>query len=108
MRCSRQSLDLVRMVPFLLRLNRPCEGAFEIITTMSAIPKVPSPVRSCPFCGVATEVPHESQQGCIAALQSEIGRMRGILSTLKPAAVCRVDAGMEDDHAPAKLRVALD
>jgi hypothetical protein len=75
---------------------------------MSVMRKVPSPVRSCPFCGVATEVPHETQEACIAALQSEIGRVRGILSTLKPAAVCRVDAGTEDDHPPAKLRVVLD
>ena len=41
------------------------------------------PVRVCPFCGMATEVPHESQEGCIEALQTEIARMRGILQYVK-------------------------
>lgn len=73
---------------------------------MSVVPKVPA-VRSCPFCGVATEVPHETQAGCIAALQGEIGRMRGILSTLKPAGVLP-SADADDPQVPAKLRVMLD
>ena len=34
----------------------------------------------CPFCGVATEVPHRSQEACIEALQSEIQRTRAILT----------------------------
>ena len=34
----------------------------------------------CPFCGVVTDVPHETQQGCIDALQLEISRVRGILA----------------------------
>lgn len=33
----------------------------------------------CPFCGMATDVPHESQEGCIAALHAEIARTRQIL-----------------------------
>lgn len=33
----------------------------------------------CPFCGVVGELPHETQQGCIEALQSEIKRTREIL-----------------------------
>jgi hypothetical protein len=33
----------------------------------------------CPFCGIATDEPHETQQACIDALQSEIARTRGIL-----------------------------
>lgn len=36
-------------------------------------------VTSCPFCGVATEVAHETQEGCIAALQEEIARVRNLL-----------------------------
>lgn len=47
--------------------------------------RVPLGGRVCPFCGVATDVPHETQAGCIAALHDEIGRMRGILAHLKPA-----------------------
>jgi hypothetical protein len=33
----------------------------------------------CPFCGVVTETPHESQQGCLAALAEEIARLRAVL-----------------------------
>ena len=33
----------------------------------------------CPFCGVATDVPHETQAGCIGALQAEIDRTRRVL-----------------------------
>lgn len=38
----------------------------------------------CPFCGVETEVPHETQQTCIHALQAEIGRMRSLLDHSRP------------------------
>ena len=34
---------------------------------------------NCPFCGVATDIPHETQDGCIQALHAEIARMRAIL-----------------------------
>lgn len=34
---------------------------------------------NCPFCGVATEVRHETQQACIGALHAEIARTRRIL-----------------------------
>jgi hypothetical protein len=40
-------------------------------------------LRACPFCGVATEVPHETQEGCIEALHEEIGRMRAILQHVR-------------------------
>ena len=39
---------------------------------------------SCPFCGTATDVPHETQQGCIEALQREIARVRDILEHSTP------------------------
>ena len=41
------------------------------------------PARACPFCGIVTDVPHETQEGCIEALQAEIARMRGILQHVK-------------------------
>ena len=45
----------------------------------------------CPFCGVVSDAPHETQQACIEALQSEIARTRKILETvtepLPPAAI---------------------
>jgi hypothetical protein len=45
----------------------------------------------CPFCGVMTDSPHETQQACIEALQSEIARTRRVLQNvtepLPPAAL---------------------
>ena len=72
---------------------------------MIALPKVPA-LNPCPFCGVIAEAPHETQEGCIAALNTEIGRMRGLLAHLKPAGVVRVDEQAEP--SPAVIRLALD
>lgn len=36
----------------------------------------------CPFCGMATAVPHETQEGCIRALNAEIVRTRQILESV--------------------------
>jgi hypothetical protein len=38
---------------------------------------------TCPFCGVATDVPHETQELCIAAMHAEIARVKGILQHVK-------------------------
>ena len=73
---------------------------------MSALPKVPT-LTPCPFCGVLAGVPHETQEGCIAALNTEITQMRGLLATLKPAAVART-ADDQNDALPAAIRLALD
>jgi hypothetical protein len=71
---------------------------------MSGLPKAP-PVRACPFCGVATDVPHETQAGCINALHEEIGRMRGILDALKPAGARELrDTGHQD---PSSVRLVV-
>jgi hypothetical protein len=56
---------------------------------------------------VATPVPHETQAGCIAALHSEIGRVRDILSTLKPAGADPL-ADAHGDAAPASIRLSID
>lgn len=40
--------------------------------------------RECPFCGVAVNVPHETQEVCIEALHVEIARMRDVLGHLRP------------------------
>ena len=37
----------------------------------------------CPSCGVVSDVPHETQQVCIDALQREIARTRRILERTK-------------------------
>ena len=36
---------------------------------------------TCPFCGMMTEVPHDTQEACIHALQEEVARVRGILDS---------------------------
>jgi hypothetical protein len=51
----------------------------------------------CPFCGVVTETPHESQQGCLAALAAEITRMRAVLDHVQSA---KVPSPPEDDGQP--------
>jgi hypothetical protein len=40
-------------------------------------------VNPCPFCGVVADVPHETQEGCIQALHTEIARMREILEQVR-------------------------
>jgi hypothetical protein len=40
----------------------------------------------CPFCGVATDSPHETQGACIEALQAEISRVRKIVGRFKEEA----------------------
>jgi hypothetical protein len=37
----------------------------------------------CPFCGLATNSPHETQGACIAALHAEISRVRKIVGSFK-------------------------
>jgi hypothetical protein len=39
----------------------------------------------CPFCDVASDVPHHTQQGCIDALQQEIARIRQVLERRRNA-----------------------
>jgi hypothetical protein len=52
---------------------------------------------SCPFCGAVTDLPHESQEACIAALQDEIARTREMVERVRAAAE-RVSA---NDQTPA-------
>lgn len=55
----------------------------------------------CPFCGVETGVAHETQQGCIDALRSEILRVRDILHTVRPLdAPDAPEASEIPSHAP--------
>jgi hypothetical protein len=52
---------------------------------------------NCPFCGVATDIPHETQEGCIQALHAEIARMRAVLDRVQSA---KVPVPTEDDEPP--------
>ena len=76
------------------------------VRTMSGLPKASPPLTICPFCGVATDVNHENQEGCIAALHEEIGRMRVILASLRPAGV--PELAPDEDREPAAIRLSLD
>jgi len=73
---------------------------------MSGMQK-PGASGACPFCGVATPVPHETQEACITALHTEIDRMRGILAMLRPTGVTRPTED-PDNSAATSVRLALD
>jgi hypothetical protein len=49
----------------------------------------------CPFCGIETDVAHETQEGCIDALRTEILRVRDILQTVRTWEVPSADATAE-------------
>lgn len=55
--------------------------------------------QACPFCGLSSDVSHESQEGCIAALNAEISRMRDILKRLKPAGLPPSERDRSSDAA---------
>jgi len=60
-------------------------------------------VTSCPFCGARTDLPHESQEACIAALQEEIARTREMVERVKPTArVSGNDQNSANDTKPDK------
>lgn len=42
---------------------------------------------NCPFCGVVTESPHETQEACIEALNAEIARMRELIENVRQSEV---------------------
>ena len=52
----------------------------------------------CPFCGLTTSVPHETQEGCIRALQEEIARIRQLVQS-KPTPNEVQDRPREEHHA---------
>jgi hypothetical protein len=53
-------------------------------------------VMSCPFCGTGTDLPHETQEACIAALHSEISRIRQVVDRLNGPASAHASAGWDD------------
>ena len=54
-------------------------------------------VMSCPFCGTGTDLPHETQEACIAALHSEISRIRQVVDRLNGPASAQGSAGQALD-----------
>ena len=73
----------------------PATAALDTMTTGRF--SGPWQARTCPFCGLATDVPHETQEGCIEALHVEIARMRGILEHLRPVARTRSPLDTTED-----------
>ena len=62
----------------------------------------------CPFCGIVTEAPHESEEACITALQAEIDRVRGVVDCLQ-SSVVPLPAELPDDApVPVPLTPAED
>jgi hypothetical protein len=59
---------------------------------------------NCPFCGVVTDVPHETQGACIDALNAEIGRMRVLLrdTTLLSALVAPRKSDDDSERIPPR------
>lgn len=41
----------------------------------------------CPFCGLATELLHETQAACIDALHAEISRVREMVGRIKEQSI---------------------
>jgi len=62
-------------------------------------------VMSCPFCGTGTDLPHETQEACIAALHSEISRIRQVVGRLNGPAFG--DASARQAPASAQASAAL-
>ena len=56
---------------------------------------------SCPFCGTGTDLPHETQEACIAALHSEISRVRRVVEHLNRPAFAEASAGQAPAFAEA-------
>jgi hypothetical protein len=50
----------------------------------------------CPFCGVVSDVPHETQRLCIEALQAEIARTRRVLQAVTEPLPPPRETGDED------------
>jgi hypothetical protein len=59
---------------------------------------------SCPFCGTGTDLPHERQEACIAALHSEISRVRRVVEHLNRPAFASAAATQALAVAPASAK----
>ena len=68
-----------------------CEEQIKV-TVMTAA----RPVQVCPFCGLPSTLPHETQAVCVEALHREVDRVRDILNHVKdPLPRVRPDEDVE-------------
>lgn len=63
---------------------------------------------SCPFCGAGTDLPHETQEACIAALHSEISRIRQMVERLNAPAFAEASARQAPAVADASAQLTPD
>jgi hypothetical protein len=42
------------------------------------------PFALCPFCGIASDAPHDTQEACLDALRAEISRTQSLLTRSTP------------------------
>ena len=64
---------------------------------------------SCPFCGTGTDLPHETQEACIAALHSEISRIRQVVvDRLNAPAFAEASARQARAVAEASAQLTLN
>ena len=61
---------------------------------------------SCPFCSAGTDLPHETQEACIAALHAEISRVRQVVERLNVPAFAGASARQAPAFAGASARQA--
>ena len=61
---------------------------------------------SCPFCAAGIDLPHETQEACIAALHSEISRIRQVVERLNAPAFAEASARQAPAFADASARQA--
>jgi hypothetical protein len=62
-------------------------------------------VTFCRFCGLGTDLPHETQEACIAALNGEIARMRKVVSHLRVLSADEVSGNNPNPHSGAEDRL---
>ena len=74
------------MVPFLHSLKCSRRSSQFEVQRVYEVQAVYMRVTACRFCGVPTDVPHETQALCIVALQGEIARMRDMVIRVKKPA----------------------
>ena len=77
-------------------------GTLVAAVRMTLRPTPMDPMLTCPFCGVVTESPHETQQGCIDALQAEIARVRAVLKHVHSAEVPLPQEDADDTDPPVE------
>jgi hypothetical protein len=65
-------------------------------------------VMSCPFCGTGTDLPHERQEACIAALHSEISHIRQVVGRLNGPALADASVAQAPASAQASARLPSD